>query len=83
MVSEDPYLPPGPAAHYAYRDNVVSAEQACIRAFVDGVSDETRRSLHDPQRVMPFANLEFPKGNVKAHGIKGAKAPRLQRGSPR
>ena len=28
---------------------------------------------------MPFANLEFPKGNSKNHGIRGARAPKRSR----
>jgi hypothetical protein len=30
---------------------------------------------------MPFANLEFPKGNPKNHGIRGARAPKIKRGA--
>ena len=62
--------------HYAYCDNVNEAERRCIASFAEHVSPKTRASLHDPVRVMPFANLEFPKGNAKAHGIRGARAPK-------
>lgn len=47
-----------------------------LRAFCAGVSEETRASLHDPERPFPFANLEWPRGVYKRHGIKGAKASR-------
>ena len=60
--------------HYAYCRDVEIAEAACIRHFADHVSDATRKRLYDPVRVMPFANLEFPKGNSKNHGIRGARA---------
>ena len=65
--------------HYAYCRDVEIAEDASIRHFADHVSDATRERLYDPVRVMPFANLEFPKGNSKNHGIRGARAPRRSR----
>jgi hypothetical protein len=71
--------------HYAYCGAVNAAEDACIRRFAEQVSPETRAALRDPVRVMPFANLEFPKGNPKNHGIRGARAPKalggLRRGA--
>jgi hypothetical protein len=66
--------------HYAYCGDVTRAEAACIARFAEQVSPQVRASLHDPVRVMPFANLEFPKGNAKRHGIRGARAPRLKPG---
>lgn len=65
--------------HYAYCDQVKKAEDDCIGQFAKHVSDKTRTSLHDPTRLMPFANLEFPKGNAKDHGIRGARAPKVKR----
>ena len=62
--------------HYGYCGEVVSAERLAIGHFADHVSDKTRVALHDPVRVMPFANLEFPKGIRKSHGITGARAPK-------
>jgi hypothetical protein len=29
---------------------------------------------------MQFANLEYPRGNQKAHGIRGARAPKANSG---
>jgi hypothetical protein len=66
--------------HYAYCNEVNRAEGDCIRHFADHASEKTRTRLHDPVRVMPFANLEFPKGNPKNHGIRGARAPKVKRG---
>lgn len=52
-----------------------------LGGFAEGLSDEARAALYDPAHVMPFANLEDGKGGRKAHGIKGARAPRVR--SPR
>jgi hypothetical protein len=69
--------------HYAYCNGVSKAEGDCIRRFADHVSERARAGLRDPVRVMPFANLEFPKGNPKNHGIRGARAPKVKRaGTP-
>lgn len=65
--------------HYAYCDEVNKAEDACIGHFARHVSAETLAGLRDRVRVMPFANLEFPKGNAKNHGIRGARAPKRKR----
>jgi hypothetical protein len=65
--------------HYAYCEDVKKAEGDCIGYFAKHVSGESRASLRDPVRVMPYANLEFPKGNAKNHGIRGARAPRIKR----
>lgn len=67
--------------HYAYCDQVHEAEKYCIGQFARHVSAKTRAGLYDRDRVMPFANLEFPKGNPKSHGIRGARAPRIKRGA--
>ena len=61
--------------HYTYCGNVMAAEGKCLRQFADQVSPSTLDRLRDPVRVMPFANLEFPRGNRKNHGIKHARGP--------
>ena len=61
--------------HYAYYANVHQAEGKCLKRFADHVSPQTRAALRDPVRVMPFANLEYPPGNRKDHGIAGARGP--------
>ena len=65
--------------HYAYCDGVDDAEKKMLKAFADRVTPEAREKLGDSERVMPFANLEYPPGNRKRHGISGAKAPRAQK----
>lgn len=62
--------------HWATTENPLKTEDAMLRAFCDGVSDSTRATLYDPARPFPFANLEWPPGTRKRHGIKGAKAAR-------
>jgi hypothetical protein len=64
--------------HFAYCDDVVEKERLMLEAFAGGVSDETRAALYDTTHVMPFANLEDGQGRRKAHGIKGATAPRVR-----
>ncbi|MGI8632298.1 MAG: hypothetical protein ACR2NA_07095 [Solirubrobacterales bacterium] len=65
--------------HYAYCDHVNEVEQKMLEAFADGVAEETRERLVDSESVMPFANLEFPPGNRKRHGVTGATAPRSRK----
>jgi hypothetical protein len=64
--------------HWAAADDPASAEDLMLRTFCSHVSDASRTLLHDPDRPFPFANLEWPPGTRKAHGITGAKAPRGQ-----
>lgn len=61
------YWAPTPVPRYV--------EHGMLAAFADDVSEDAKESLHDPHRVMPFANLEFPKGVRKRHGIRGATGP--------
>jgi hypothetical protein len=67
--------------HYAYCDRVSVAENKCIECFATHASAKALTGLRHAVRVMPFANLEFPKGNPKNHGIRGARAPRVKRGA--
>jgi hypothetical protein len=62
--------------NYGYCADVLEAEGEMLGCFAGAVSTTSRAALHDRERVMPFANLEFPKGLGKNHGIDGAKAPR-------
>jgi transcription elongation factor GreA len=50
-------------------------EDALLTAFAEGVPPEEAARLHDPARVLPFANLKTTAGESKAHGIQGAVLP--------
>lgn len=58
--------------HYAAAKDPDQAEDRILSTFVDGVSPEARRALRDPDHPFPYANLEWPKGVRKRHGIRGA-----------
>jgi len=66
---------------YGYCDEVDNAERACVARFAENVSEAARTGLYDSVRVMPFANLEFPKHTRKRHGIRGASAPKRKAGA--
>ena len=59
--------------HFAACDDPATAESMMLRAFCGDVSEETREALVDPGHPFPFANLEWPPGTRKRHGILGAK----------
>jgi hypothetical protein len=44
-------------------------ENEMLAHFVAGVSSASRATLRDSLRPFPWANLEYPKGNRKKHGI--------------
>jgi len=67
--------------HYAAADEPTLAEDRMLAAFSAQVSDAARSTLHDPDRPIPFANIEWPKRRYKRHGIKGAKQPKAPRAS--
>ena len=64
--------------HYAPCADPATAEGRMLEAFRSSVSEQARAGLHDPERPLPFANLEWPPGVYKRHGIKGAKAARTR-----
>jgi hypothetical protein len=64
--------------HFAYCHRVTEAERECLGHFAARVSVTSLALLRDQVRVMPFANLEFPKGNPKNHGFRGARGPRAR-----
>jgi hypothetical protein len=70
--------------HFAKTDDPSGTEDRLLRSFCDSVSPESRASLADPDHPFPFANLEWPPGVRKRHGITGARGdlpgyPRRQR----
>lgn len=62
--------------HFAQASDPDGAEDAALRCFCSNVSDSTKRHLVDPDRPFPFANLEWPRGVRKQHGITGAREGR-------
>lgn len=48
------------------------AEKQLLAAFIANVSPTSKSALYDPSKPLPFANLEFPHGQRKGHGISGA-----------
>ena len=62
--------------HYAAANDTNMAEDQLIKAFVGSTSARSKEALADRERPFPFANLEWPRGVRKAHGITGARASR-------
>jgi len=62
--------------HYAECNDPESAEDTMLQRFCENVSQGSRRALHDPAHPFPFANLEWPKGMFKAHGLRDAREAR-------
>jgi transcription elongation factor GreA len=50
-------------------------EDALLGAFAEAVDAADRAALHDPDVVLPFANLRRPDGTPKGHGITGSVPP--------
>jgi hypothetical protein len=61
--------------HYAPSDDPNRSENRMLQSFVSGVSWQGKRTLRDPDHPFPYANLEWPRGTRKAHGIRGATGP--------
>ena len=55
--------------HYAESSDPKTTEDKLIEEFTRRVSESTRRLLRDNTRPFPFANLEYPKGTRKRHGM--------------
>ncbi|MGE5390897.1 MAG: hypothetical protein ACM3PE_07520 [Deltaproteobacteria bacterium] len=45
-------------------------ENKFLKTFIENVSNESKQKLLDPEHPFPFANLEFPKGTRKGHGLQ-------------
>jgi len=45
-------------------------EDRFIKNFIRNVSNESKQNLFDSEHPFPFANLEFPKGTRKRHGLQ-------------
>jgi len=62
--------------HWAVAISPAAAEDRLLAAFCQGVAAEDLAALADPAHPFPFANLEWPRGTRKLHGIKGAREGR-------
>ena len=65
--------------HYAPTSDSSSAEDRMLSMFCSNVSDDTKAVLRDPAHPFPFANLEWPAGTRKSHGLTGTREPRADR----
>ena len=63
-------------------DDPIRAEQAMLFDFAARVDRNVRSPLPDPVNVMPFANLEYPPGTRKRHGLSGTRGDLSQIPSP-
>jgi hypothetical protein len=59
--------------HYAECVDPPSVEYEMLSGFCQKVSAESRRALRDPDHPLPFANLEWPPGVRKKHGLRSAR----------
>lgn len=57
---------------WAETDAVEEYEDALLEAFARTVAPEVAAGLHDPEVVLPFANLQTTDRTRKRHGIAGA-----------
>ena len=55
--------------YHAACDTPKAREGQLLGHFVENVSSGTKSRLRDPIHPFPFANLEYPQGRRKAHGI--------------
>ena len=62
--------------HYARTTDPKNAENLMLRRFTEAVSEESKKVLFDPDHPFPFANLEWPPGVRKAHGLRGTREAR-------
>lgn len=59
--------------HFAAATDPEGAEDNMLRCFCSQVSKQALENLPDRAHPFPFANLEWPRGVRKAHGITGAR----------
>lgn len=62
--------------HYAEAQTPRLAEDRLLKTFAAAVPPSARGTLHDPERIAPFANIEVQAGIRKRHGITGDKLER-------
>lgn len=55
--------------YYFPCSDVHKLEIKLLRYFISNVSEATKQKLRDQELLLPFANLELGKGQVKKHGL--------------
>lgn len=60
--------------HYAEAEDPTATESSMLGYFCSQVSKHTRDQLFDPGHPFPFANLEWPAGTRKVHGLRNMRA---------
>lgn len=55
--------------HYVLCGNSGDIEIKLLKQFIDNISDKSKRKLRDKELMLPFANLELRKGQIKKHGL--------------
>ena len=55
--------------YYTTCENPGEIEEGMLRFFCNNVSDSTRSILRDKELLLPFANLQLRRGQVKNHGL--------------
>ena len=55
--------------HYIETPAAEETEKQLLGAFVTRVSEKAKQRLRDPERPFAYANLEYPKGIRKRHGL--------------
>jgi transcription elongation factor GreA len=68
-------MPAGTRIWWSATPAVEEYEDALLTAFAAGVGDAARAALHDPDTVLPFANLRRPTGERKRTGLTGSLLP--------
>jgi len=62
--------------HFAVANDPDAAEAKLLSTFAAAVPASVRMTLHDKDRIAPFANIDAKRGIRKRHGLTGAKVPR-------
>lgn len=63
--------------HYAAAETPKLAEARLLETFAVAVQPSVRNSLHDSERIAPFANVQVHNGARKRHGLAGYKLERV------
>jgi hypothetical protein len=56
--------------HYAETDSPAQKEEILLAEFINNVSETSKRQAPDKDHLIPFSNLEYPKGSYKNHGLR-------------